>query len=278
MATKRDIRTFEDDDETSAWAHSTRDERLWKYLRPCDVGTSQMPMGDKFDVLGLVQLPKSMLVDTDIPVNDVTIPKAVVTDNDIDRGDVYEAFSRTKDVTIRGVFVNGEPVWGTAQYHNGMSYTGMFAGGVPHGFGEKRSGASVYKGRFHKGERHGRGMQFDARNFRLYAGMFDNDMPHGKSLCIVFSWSKTQKRVLHTRSVLEFDHGVLITCEKTTKGGVYPLSGLENEEFLEMYRHGEKALEDFVARFRLKEVRAEEHLWQPVAVEYGSSHYGHVVA
>jgi hypothetical protein len=148
-----------------------------------------------------------------------------------------------------------------------VSYTGMFAGGVPHGFGEKHSGASVYKGRFENGMRHGRGLLLDARNFRLYAGSFCEDVPHGAFLCIVFAWSKTKRCALHERSEVEFNHGTVVRTEKTTRSNIGGLCGLENEEFLQMYRQGEKVIEDHVARFRLKEVNAEECLWKPVAAE-----------
>jgi hypothetical protein len=53
---------------------------------------------------------------------------------------------------------------GTAEYKNGMSYTGMSTGCVPHDLGEKRAGASVCKGCFNLGMRHGRGLLFDADN------------------------------------------------------------------------------------------------------------------
>jgi hypothetical protein len=214
---------------------------------------------DTFKFVKKVKLPPSYLVDS----------TGLETNLEKEMGDVYEAFWRTEKHSIRGVFANGEPVWGTAEYSNGMTYTGSFKSCMPDGFGEKRMGASVFKGQFKGGMRHGRGVFFDASHFRLYAGTFINDQPHGEHLCILYNWSATQKRATHSRNILGFEHGVLIKMEKDVmeSANVNNLSGLVYEEFLKFYREGEKCVEDFVARQKLADIGAEPFLWQPVRSE-----------
>jgi hypothetical protein len=250
-------RTFQDCDDVAGWNESDRDERLWKYIRPHDKKVADIPMTEAFEFVKAVILPPILMVD----------PFEVEKQTTVDRGDIYEAFWRTSNVSIRGIFANGEPTWGTAEYRNGMSYTGMFKGCVPDGFGEKRAGASVFKGRFKEGMRHGRGLFLDASHFRLYVGTFRNDQPHGAHLCIHYKWASNHKRVTHTRTSLLFDDGTLTKCEKNTMANVSSLSGLLYEEFFKYYREGEKAMEDFVARQRLADIGADGFLWQPVRCE-----------
>ena len=257
MAGTKRWKTFQDCDDVGGWNESDRDERLWKYIRPHDKRVAETPMVQSFEFVKCVTLPPSFLVDT----------SEVDKTTTIDRGDIYEAFWRTANVSIRGIFANGEPTWGTAEYRNGMSYTGMFKGCLPDGFGEKRAGASVFKGRFKEGMRHGRGLFLDASHFRLYMGTFKDDHPHGAHLCIHYKWSSTQKRVTHTRNSLLFQEGTLVKCAKNTTANVATLSGLLYEEFLKYYREGEKAMEDFIARQRLADIGADGFLWQPVRCE-----------
>ncbi|KAJ1465062.1 hypothetical protein T484DRAFT_1757658 [Baffinella frigidus] len=132
-------KTFTECDDTRGWGQDPddeRDHRLCKHLREHQRNISTMPMPDQFVVGSIVSMPQTMLTDLDAPK-----PKNVPTV--VDRGDVYEAFWRTSELTLRGVFVNGEPVWGEAEYANGMSYTGSLRGGRPHGFGVKRMDGSV---------------------------------------------------------------------------------------------------------------------------------------
>jgi len=209
-------------------------------------------------------------------------PYITTTDGSCDvvgNSDTYEAFWRTRNVTIRGVFVNGEPVWGTAEYHNGMSYVGMFAGCIPHGFGEKRAGASVYKGRFHQGRRHGRGLLLDAAKHRIYVGWFEDDFLHGQSICVNFTWSVEHNLVTHSRYLMTHEHGVRTKCGTTTQGDVTVFSGLAHEEFLKFYRECEKSVEVAVGRKRLREVdEATECLWKPVGEDEYMSHMRSYVA
>jgi hypothetical protein len=253
-------KTFADSDDVAGWADSSRDERLWKFIRPQDKKVADTAMPYQFDVVKTFEIPPPMLVDPD---------EVIVVDGvkKVDHGDVYEAFWRSPSSSIRGIFANGEPIWGTAEYYNGMSYTGMFKGGIPDGFGEKRSGASVYKGRFKHGLRDGRGLLFEANHNRLYMGTFVEDKPDGIFLCIVFSWSTTKKSVVHTRSALQFKHGELLSFEKNTAANVTTLTGLCYEEFLKFYREGEKHVEDTVVRKRLRDMGAEETLWHPPRCE-----------
>ena len=246
-------KSFLECDNLAGWDATSEvigDRRLLKYIRPHQTAVANFPMGDLFDVGAPVHLPKTVL--------------ATDSSEGPGRGDIYEAFWRTEEMSFRGVFVNSEPTWGQAEYRNGMSYTGMFKGGLPHGFGEKRMGGSVYKGRFENGERHGPGMLFESEHFRLYNGDFYHDKPHGESICILFCWDKNTKRVQHTRSLLHFDHGVLVLSENAPKVDVGVLNGLSPEEFLKMYREGEKALEDKMGRYRLREAGAETVLWKTV--------------
>jgi len=282
-------RSFSESDDVRGWGDTARDERLWKYIRPHDKNVASTPINDMFQFVRDVKLPPSFLIDDAAPQIDTTTkPTPGTTTNPtmdtstdktqsgyllknkgtlVDRGDIYEAFSRTSNASIRGVFANGEPVWGMAEFRNGMSFTGMFKGGMPHGFGEKRAGASVFKGQFHTGKRHGRGIFFDASLFHLYAGGFVNDQPHGGHLCIHYKWSDTHKRVTHTRSSLQFDNGTLVKSEKNDTANVNILTGLTYEEFLKIYREGEKVVEDVTARQRLADMGAEDVLWQPVRCE-----------
>jgi len=252
-------KSFADCDDLAGWENSKRDFRLWKYLRPHDVKVGDTVLKDTFKFVKKVKLPPSYLVDS----------TGLETNLEKDMGDVYEAFWRTEKHSIRGVFANGEPVWGTAEYSNGMTYTGSFKDCLPDGFGEKRMGASVFKGQFKGGMRHGRGVFLDASHFRLYAGTFVNDQPHGDHLCILYNWSETKKHATHSRNLLGFQHGVLIKMEKDVMeaANVNTLSGLVYEEFLKFYREGEKCVEDFVARQRLADIGAEPFLWQPVRSE-----------
>ena len=255
-------KTFAECDDLAGWEDKTNadgidDRRLKKFLRPHQIQISKMPMLDVFDVGQPVALPPSVIVDVE------------------GRGDIFEAFWRTPFLSFRGVFVNSEPSWGHAEYRNGMSYTGMIKGGLPHGFGEKRSGDSVYKGRFQEGSRHGPGLLFEADHFRIYSGNFDNDKPHGTHMCILLCWCKKKKRVEHTRSILAFDHGVLVNSEKATKVNVSALNGLSPEEFLQVYREGEKALENKMARYRLHEAGAEPVLWKKMSEDIENDDTAH---
>jgi len=250
-------KTFSDCDDVGGWVDTVEDNRLLKFVRPHNRTKALDLSKDTFQFIVNVNIPPSIIVD----------PCETERGNTIDRGDIYEAFWRTHNVSIRGVFANGEPVWGTAEYRNGMSYTGMFSGCVPHGFGEKRAGASVFKGRFKNGMRHGRGLFLDASHFRLYLGPFSDDLPDGIHLCISFTWSETHKRVKHSRNSLTFEKGNLVKKSDSVGSNIVTLSGLSYEEFLKFYREAEKTVEDFLARKRLADMGAEEFLWQPVRSE-----------
>ena len=250
-------KTFSDCDDVGGWADTVEDNRMSKYIRPHNHTKALHPGQDTFQFIANVKIPPSIIVD----------PYEVESGDTVDRGDIYEAFWRTHNVSIRGVFANGEPLWGTADYRNGMSYTGMFSGCIPHGFGEKRAGASVFKGRFKHGMRHGRGLFLDASHFRLYLGPFSDDLPDGIHICISFTWSVTHKRVKHSRNSLTFEKGNLVKKSPTVESNIVTLSGLSYEEFLKFYREAEKTVEDFLARKRLADMGAEEFLWQPVRSE-----------
>jgi hypothetical protein len=256
------VSTFEEFDDTRGWAadpSDSRDHRVCKYLRNHQKKITEIPMPNYFEVCNVIDLPKTMLVDLDA----VEVEGAATT---VDRGDVYEAFWRTSELSLRGIFVNNEPVWGDAEYRNGMSYTGGLSGGMAHGFGVKRMGASVYKGRFDKGLRHGPGLLLQATRYSLFAGKFHNDKPHGPSLCIIFAWCTKTNTVQHQRTLLQFDHGVLTSSQKAPKVNVSNLSGLSQEEFLQIYRQGEKALEDNMTKNFMKEAQAEPMLWTPIGL------------
>jgi hypothetical protein len=255
-------------DDVSGCPESDHDQRLWKYIRPHDKGIAKTKMDNTFQAYGDIKLPPAYLID----------PFEVEKGTTIDRGDIYEAFLRTTNVSIRGVFANGEPVWGTAEYRNGMTYTGMFSGGLPDGLGEKRAGASVFRGRFKNGMRHGRGIFVDASHFRLYIGSFASDLPHGDHVCLTFKWDTQAKRVTHSRTTLQFLEGQLITSVPNTTANVIKLSGLAYEDFLKFYRQAEKSVEDFVARKRLADMGAEPVLWQPVRSELYSTAIGDTAA
>ena len=255
-------KTFQKCDDMSGWEIDTsdsRDHRLCKHLREHQHKISMTPMLEEFTVVETVDLPKTMLVDIDA----VDVKCTEVT---VDRGDVYEAFWRTPEVSIRGTFVNGEPVWGEAEYRNGMSYTGSFKGAQAHGFGVKRMGDSMHKGRFEKGLRHGRGILVEASRHRLYAGMFHHDKPHGTFICILFFWCAKTKTVQHKRRLLEFDNGTLTSSEIAPNVNVSQLSGLAPEEFLVLYRHAEKLVEDNRTKKLLRDTNADKILWTPVGL------------
>lgn len=237
--------------------HPDGDQRLYKYLRPSDNKVGKTRMSAKFEVVCEYHLPQPFLV---ADPSTVTNPNGGTTKGN---SDAFEAFWRTEDVSIRGVFVNGEPTWGSAEYSNGMSYTGMFAGCVPHGFGEKRAGSSMYKGRFKEGMRHGRGTLLDSKNHRLYLGTFKDDLPHGDLMCVQFAWSDKHKHVTHSRRLTTFVEGIVVKSVHTDQGNVSTLSGLAHEEFLQYYRRCEKSVEDRVGKKRLRETNEPVCLWQP---------------
>lgn len=250
-------RPISTEDDVAGWGETSRDERLWKYLRPHDTKVGNTVLKDMFVVLRDVKLPPSFLVD----------PTELAKSSTIDRGDVYEAFRRTEHLSNRGVFANGQPIWGTAEYRNGMCYTGMFKDGLPDGFGEKRAGSSVYRGRFKGGHRHGKGVYLNTTNSRLYVGTFSNDKPHGGHLCIEFKWDERVQRVTHSRTTVVFEHGVVLEQQKSDEDNVNNLSGMSYEEFLKIYREGEKSMEDSIARKILRDMKAPACLWQPVRYE-----------
>jgi hypothetical protein len=250
------VHVFNESDATAGWPQSDREERLWKYLRPHDSKVASCPLGACFEVTGTVDLPPTYLVDKDD-----------VKSNEIDRGDFYEAFYRSDVVTIRGVFANGEPLWGTAEYSNGMSYSGRFREWAPHSFGEKRAGKHVYKGVFKQGKRHGKGLLLDAKNNLLYMGSFENDKPHGQHLCIEFLWSKTNKCIQQRRATITFKNGEIIMFDEGSTLTVTAQCGLSNEEFLKFYREGEKVMEDKLTHRLLSKNKADECLWNPVGTD-----------
>ena len=256
-------RTFDECDEIRGCdidPLDTMDHRLCKHLRQHQRNISMTPMPDQFKAVKIIKLPKTMLVDIDAS-------EATSTELEVDRGDVYEAFWRTSELTLRGIFINGEPVWGEVGYRNGMSYNGSLSGGQPHGFGVKQKNGSIYKGRFKNGFRHGRGIMVEANQYRLYVGTFSNDRPNGIMLCIQFGWCTNAKTVQHSRRLLSFDDNGVVT--KTTKApnvNITDLSGLAPEEFLQMYRHAEKLVEDFMTKKFLRKHKADEVLWTPVGL------------
>jgi hypothetical protein len=252
-ATKR---SFAEMDELRGWPLSTTDSRMTKCLRKGATLTARV-LPNKFISQSIVTLPKPFLVD---PAADaVTISQ--------DRGDIYEAFRRTSEVSIRGVFANGEVVWGTATYRSGITYTGSFSGSVPDGFGEKHAGDSVYKGRFKNGSRHGRGLLLDSKKFRLFMGMFIDDRPQGEFLMITFGWSGSKRCTYTHTCMVTFDVGEVVKktlVSKVDKPTVY--CGLEDEEFLELFRKCEGFAEQEVGRKRLSQMKAEECLWEKTCV------------
>jgi hypothetical protein len=256
-------KTFEECDDTRGWEidiSDIRDHRLCKHLRQHQSKISKTPLPHEFKVIQDVHLPKTMLVDLDAVAVEGCEP---IT---IDRGDVYEGFWRTSEMTLRGIFVNNEPVWGEAGYRNGMSYVGSLSGGLAHGFGVKRQKGSVYKGRFEEGLRHGRGILVEATRFRLYAGTFYKDKPQGPVLCIEFSWCDKTRTVQHTRKIAHFDNGVVQSSDKAPNVNVSVLSGLAPEEFLQLYRETEKLVEDSMVRDLLQVSQADEILWTPIGM------------
>ena len=245
-------KTFKECDELSGWPVSTYDSRVSKHVRNSSKDLSKIVLEEKFTVTRLVALPKPFLVDPDADTK--TTAK--------DRGDIYEAFVRTSTMSIRGMFVNGEPVYGTAHHRCGMVYTGSFVGGIAEGFGEKRAGESVYKGHFHKGERHGRGALLDSKYYRLFMGTFKNDLPDGEVLMILFRWSISSKKVSTSYAIVTFSAGEVVNqvAGATSIIDAQTRSGLEIEEFMELFRMGEKLAEESVARKSLLEANAAESL------------------
>jgi hypothetical protein len=140
----------------------------------------------------------------------------------------------------------------------------MFTNGVPHGFGEKRSGDSVYKGRFREGQRHGRGALFDSLNHRLCLGTFENDVPDGEMICLLFSWSAKSANVTYDRSLLTFSKGQLVSITKTIAGRIEDFSGLSYDEFLDLFKQAESNVRSVVSRKRLQDDGAPEVLWKKV--------------
>lgn len=57
-----------------------------------------------------------------------------------------------------------------------------------------------------------------------------------------------------------------MSTEMAPKVNVSALSGLAPEEFLQMYRQGEKALEDSMTADFLRKKQAEPMLWEPVGL------------
>jgi hypothetical protein len=242
-------RRFSEFDELAGWPESETDSRYYKHVRNHKVdGTHTMP--DDFYVNNTVTMPKPFLVDPDADA--ATTMK--------DRGDIYDAFKRTSDVSIRGIFANGEPVWGTAHYRGGMTYKGPFVDGIPHGFGDKHAGHSMYRGRFEKGMRHGRGALVDSKTYRIFMGEFQNDIPVGEFLMIMFGWSTTLQHPYTVKALLSFSDGEVVQKTETTKGNANRYSGLEAEEFMELFRDCEKQVEAAMSRKRLRDMGAEECL------------------
>ncbi|KAJ1470475.1 hypothetical protein T484DRAFT_1753826 [Baffinella frigidus] len=259
---KKRKRPFRVSDDMRGWGmapEDNRDHRLCKNLRTHQAQIALTPMHEKLDVVNITSLPSKIVFDPD----ETSIGDKYV---EVDRGDVYEGYWRTHDLSLRGTFVNGEPVWGEVEYRNGMSYTGSLRGGKPNGFGTKRMGFSVYKGRFKDGDRHGNGLFLDARNFRLYAGPYVDDKPHGLALCIRFCWCPKLKVVQHVRSVVRFQSGDLVSSKPAPSVNVSVMCGLSQEEFLKIYREGEKALEDSMIRNTVSGLGFEDVFWTPAGL------------
>jgi hypothetical protein len=255
-------KTFMETDELSGWPVSEQDSRVGKYVRHNVHQLKNTVLSDRFVVSRVVVLPDKYLVD----------PDASEETNSKDRGDIYEAFQRTSQVSVRGIFANGEAVWGTVHYRCGIVYTGALSAGVAHGFGEKRAGESVYKGNFHKGMRHGKGCLLDSKYYRLFLGMFKDDMPHGEVLMIMFGWSMSNERAYTSHSLVTFQNGQVVKKVDTSDGNnAQGRSGLHPEEFMEMFRMGEKLVEETTSRKRLAAMNAEESLCTPFGV-YPFSH------
>lgn len=253
-------KSFKETDVLTGWVVPEQDLRLSKYVRHNAKEIDPALMPDRFDVARLVILPPSYLVDAH------ATPSTIVEATN-DRGDIYEAFRRTSEVSIRGIFANGLPVWGTAHYRSGMIYTGSFAEGVADGFGEKHAGKSVYKGRFHEGLRHGRGCLLDSTNYRLFLGMFKDDAPDGEILMIMFGWSTSKQRPYTAHSLVTFAKGdVVKKVDNVTCSNAQGRSGLQPEEFMEMFRTVERLVEETTSRKRLREMKAEECLIIPFDV------------
>jgi len=252
--------TFRETDVLRGWCDNDAcdDMRLMKFAsdETSIFATNALP--DRFQVVASIVLPPPTNMEK---ISSVGFAAPILQQDD-HPGDAYEAFHRTSDVTMRGCFVNGEITWGSAHYRNGMSYSGMFAGGVPHGFGEKRSGNSVYKGRFSEGKRHGRGALFDAIHHRLCLGTFENDVPAGKMICLLFSWSEKNSHVTYDRSLLTFSNGQLVCIEKRIDGRVEDFSGLSYDEFLDVFKQAERNVRGAVSRKRLQDEGAPEILWK----------------
>jgi hypothetical protein len=272
MPVKR--KSFKETDILTGWPVPEADSRVCKYVRNNAKEIDKSLMPNRFDVYGLVSLPPSYLQEADDVPSLSTVGGGGAATNapssdriQNDRGDIYEAFRRTSDMSIRGIFANGEPVWGTAHYRSGMQYTGSFAGGVADGFGEKHAGKSVYKGRFVKGLRHGRGCLLDSNNYRLFLGMFKDDAPDGEVLMIMFGWSNSKKRSFTAHALVTFVNGEAVKkVDNVTCNNAQGRSGLHPEEFMEMFRMTERLVEDTTSRKRLLEMKAEEALITPFDV------------
>jgi hypothetical protein len=262
-------KSFKETDTLTGWPVPEADSRVAKYIRTNAKEIDKSLMPNRFDVYRLVTLPPSYLLQEadDVPSSSTVGDGAAATDAPPsdpiknDRGDIYEAFRRTSDMSIRGIFANGEPVWGTAHYRNGMQYTGSFSGGVADGFGEKHAGKSVYRGRFVKGLRHGRGCLLDSNNYRLFLGMFKDDAPDGEVLMIMFGWSNSKKRSFTAHTLVTFFKGEPVKkVDNVTCNNAQGRSGLHPEEFMEMFRMAERLVEATTSRKRLLEMKAEETL------------------
>ena len=252
--------TFRESDCLRGWGDSdaSDDMRLIKFESDETSSFATNALPDRFQVVADIALPPPTNMEKISPVGFAQ----PILQRDDHPADAYEAFHRTSHVTMRGCFVNGEITWGSAHYRNGTSYSGMFASGVPHGFGEKRAGDSVYKGRFIKGQRHGRGALFDAINHRICLGTFENDIPQGKMICLLFSWNCKTANVTYDRSLLTFSEGRLITIEKSNDGRVEDFSGLSYDEFLCIFKQAESNVRAVVVKKRLQDEGAPEVLWK----------------
>jgi hypothetical protein len=249
--------SFKESDDLSGWPVTNDDNRVSKYMRKSDKEAKKVVLVDLFKVNHLVVLPKPFLVDLD----------ADREKSRNDRGDIYQAFLRTSDVSIRGMFANGEPVYGTAYHRSGIVYTGEFKNGVADGFGEKVAGESVYMGRFHKGLRHGRGCLLDSKHYRLFMGMFENDLPTGEVLMIMFGWSATKGCAFTSHAVVTFEKGeVTKRVNSVGSDNAQGRCGLFPEEFMGLFRKCEKLAEDITSRKRLCEMNATETLWKPFGI------------
>ena len=66
---------------------------------------------------------------------------------------------------------------------------------------------------------------------------------------------------------MNFEHGVLISTDTPPKVSVSSLCGLSQEEFLKLYREGEKAIEDSMVRHSVHDLGFDEVFWTPVSAE-----------